>query len=65
MNYIQDKKENLEKALFNWLNTTDIIQEDILNLIDKNNVAKSTIAKHIDVMKNRLITLENNLRKYK
>ncbi len=65
MQHIQYKKENLEKALYNWLNTTDVIQEDVLNLIDKNNVSKSTIAKHMDTMKNRLVTLENNLRKYK
>lgn len=64
MKSIEEKKERLEKALYNWLDTTDIVQEDVLNLIDKNNVSKSTIAKHIDTMKNKLITLENNLKKY-
>lgn len=64
MTNIENKKERLEKALYNWLDATDTVQEDILNLIDKNNVSKSTIAKDIDTMKNKLITLENNLRKY-
>lgn len=64
MTNIENKKERLEKALYNWLDSTDTVQEDILNLIDKNNVSKSTIAKDIDTMKNKLVTLENNLKRY-
>lgn len=64
MTNIENKKERLEKALYNWLDSTDTVQEDILNLIDKNNVFKSTIAKDIDTMKNKLVTLENNLKRY-
>lgn len=59
-----DKKERLERALYNWLDTIEVIEQDILDLIDHNNVSKSTLAKHIDTMKNKLITLENNLRRY-
>lgn len=61
---IANKKERLEKALYNWLDETDKVQEDILNLIDHNNVPKSKISRSISTMKNRLVTLENNLRKY-
>lgn len=61
---IANKKERLEKALYNWLNETEKVEEDVLNLIDHNNVAKSKISKSISTMKNRLVTLENNLRKY-
>lgn len=61
---IANKKERLEKALYNWLNETEKVEEDVLNLIDHNNVAKSKISRSISTMKNRLVTLENNLRKY-
>ncbi len=61
---IEDKKERLEKSLYNWLDSTDKVQEDILNLIDKNNVSKSTIAKNIDTMKNKLRNMENILKEY-
>ena len=65
MKEIEENKSRLEKALYNWLNETDKVQEDILNLIDKNNISKSTIAKHIDGMKNKLRTMENVLKKYR
>ena len=61
---IEDKKERLEKSLYNWLDSTDKVQEDILNLIYKNNVSKSTIAKNIDTMKNKLRNMENILKEY-
>lgn len=61
---IANKKERLEKALYNWLNETEKVEEDVLNLIDHNNVPKSKISRSISTMKNRLVTLENNLRKY-
>ncbi len=61
---IANKKERLEKALYNWLDETDKVEEDVLNLIDHNNVPKSKISRRISTMKNRLVTLENNLRKY-
>lgn len=61
---IANKKERLEKALYNWLNETERVEEDVLNLIDHNNVPKSKISRSISTMKNRLVTLENNLRKY-
>lgn len=61
---IANKKDRLEKALYNWLNETEKVEEDVLKLIDHNNVAKSKISKSISTMKNRLVTLENNLRKY-
>lgn len=61
---IANKKERLEKALYNWLDETEKVEEDVLNLIDHNNVAKSKISRSISTMKNRLVTLENNLRKY-
>lgn len=61
---IEDKKERLEKSLYNWLDSTDKVQEDILNLIDKNNVSKSIIAKNIDTMKNKLRNMENILKEY-
>lgn len=61
---IEDKKERLEKSLYNWLDSTDKVQEDILNLIDKNNVSKSKIAKNIDTMKNKLRNMENILKEY-
>lgn len=61
---IENKKDRLERALYNWLNETEKVEEDVLNLIDHNNVSKSRISKSISTMKNRLITLENNLRKY-
>ncbi len=65
MKDIEENKSRLEKALYNWLDETDKVQEDILNLIDKNNISKSTIAKHIDSMKNKLRTMENVLKKYR
>lgn len=65
MKNIEENKSRLEKALYNWLDETDKVQEDILNLIDKNNISKSTIAKHIDSMKNKLRTMENVLKKYR
>lgn len=65
MKDIEENKSRLEKALYNWLDETDKVQEDILNLIDKNNISKSTIAKHIDCMKNKLRTMENVLKKYR
>ena len=61
---IANKKDRLEKALYNWLNETEKVEEDVLNLIDHNNVPKSKISRSISTMKNRLVTLENNLRKY-
>lgn len=65
MKDIEENKSRLEKALYKWLDETDKVQEDILNLIDKNNISKSTIAKHIDNMKNKLRTMENVLKKYR
>ncbi len=61
---IAQKKDRLERALYNWVDETEKVQEDILNLIDNNNVSKGEIARRMDFMKNRLTTLENNLRKY-
>lgn len=61
---IENRKDRLEKALYNWLNETEKVEEDVLNLLDHNNVSKSKISKSISTMKNRLITLENNLKKY-
>lgn len=64
MQDFERKRDRLEKALYNWLDATDDVQEKILSLIDKNNVTKATIAKYIDIAKDKLATLESNLKKY-
>lgn len=64
MQKTERKKDKLEKALYDWLDSTDDVQESILKLIDKNNVTKGTIAKYIDICKTKLISLENKLKIY-
>lgn len=64
MQDFERKRDRLEKALYNWLDATDVVQENVLSLIDKNNVTKATIAKYIDIAKDKLATLESNLKKY-
>lgn len=59
-----EKKEKLEKALYSWLDTIEIIEQDILDLVDHNNIAKSKIAKHVSDMKLKLRTMENILKYY-
>lgn len=64
MQDFERKRDRLEKALYNWLDATDVVQENVLSLIDKNNVTKATIAKYIDIAKDKLATLESNLKTY-
>ena len=59
---MKDKKLRLEQSLYKWLDTTDVIQEDILKLIDGGIITKSTIAEHIRNMKEKLNYLEGILK---
>lgn len=64
MKDIQTKNKNLEKALYNFLDAVDIVQQDILDLIDKKDITKSKISKDVDVMKKKFTVVDNNLKKY-
>lgn len=62
---IEDKKERLETALYNWLDEVENLEQHIINLIDSNNnISKIQIAKDMDKMKSKLATLQNNIRKF-
>ena len=62
---VEDKRNRLETALFKWLDDVEIIEKDVLELTEHNTISRSKIAKDMDKMKTRLLTLENNLRNYK
>ena len=64
MEEFYNKREHLEKALYNWLDEIDNVQKDIEELIENNNIPKSRIAKDIGKMKNRFMTVQNNLKRF-
>lgn len=61
---IEEKKENLEIALDKWIKETIQVEDKIRRLLDYNDVSRSEIAKEIDLMKNKFVTLQNNLKRY-
>ena len=58
------RRNRLETALYKWLESTEIIENDVINLIDKNNVSRSKISRDMDNMENKLMVLKNNLKNY-
>lgn len=61
---MKDKKTKLEQSLYKWIDSVDEVEDDISSLVDGHNISKSKIAKHIDDMKIKLRTLEDNLKIY-
>jgi hypothetical protein len=52
------KKDRLEKALYNWIDANDIVEEDITSLIDGHSISMSRLATHISDSKYKLKRLE-------
>lgn len=52
------KEEKLEKALYNWIDANDIVEEDITNIIEKHNISMSRLATHISESKQKLKRIE-------
>lgn len=59
-----NRRERLENALFNWEKEIEEVKGDIVQLIEHNDVPKSKIAKDIEKMKSKFITVQNNLKRY-
>ena len=59
-----DSKGRLEKSLYNWIESVEKVEADILELMDNKNISKYKIANHIDQMKTKLATLNNNIKRY-
>lgn len=52
------KEKRLEKALYNWIDANDIVEEDITSMIDGHSISKSRLATHIDNSKQKLKRIE-------
>lgn len=52
------KEERLEKALYNWIDSNDVVEEDITNMIEGHNISKSRLATHVSDSKYKLKRLE-------
>lgn len=52
------KKDRLEKALYNWIDANDIVEEDITSLIDGHSISMSRLATHISDSKYKLKRIE-------
>ena len=60
----EDRRNRLETALYKWLETTRVLEDDIIKLIDNNNIPRKQIAKDMDIMESKLMVLKNNLKNY-
>lgn len=58
------KEEKLEKALYNWIDSNDIVEEDITSMIEGHSISKSRIATHISESKYKLKYLELLLKEW-
>ena len=61
----KDKKERLEDNLYKWLDSVELVEEDIETLLNYKNIAKSKIAKDVDIMKQKLRTVEDLIKRYR
>ena len=52
------KEEKLEKALYNWIDANDIVEEDITSMIEGHRISKSRLATHVSDSKYKLKRLE-------
>lgn len=52
------KEERLEKALYNWIDANDIVEEDITSMIDGHSISMSRLATHISDSKYKLKRIE-------
>lgn len=52
------KEERLEKALYNWIDANDIVEEDITSMIEGHSISKSRLATHVSDSKYKLKRLE-------
>lgn len=52
------KEEKLEKALYNWIDANDIVEEDITSMIEGHSISKSRLATHVSDSKYKLKRLE-------
>ena len=59
-----NRRERLENAFYKWVDEVEEVKGDIVQLIENNNISKSRIAKDVEKMKNKFMTIERNLKKY-
>lgn len=52
------KKEKLEKALYGWIDSNDIVEEDISSMIEGHSISMSRLATHISDSKYKLKRIE-------
>ena len=61
----KDKKDTLENNLYKWLDSVELVEEDIETLLNHEKIAKSKIAKDVDIMKQRLRRIEYLIKFYR
>lgn len=58
------KKQRLERALYRWTDTADIVEDDIISFIEEHNIEKQQIAKDVDSMKSKFKYLEMIIKEF-
>lgn len=61
----KDMKDRLEDNLYKWLDSVELVEEDIETLLNHQNIAKSKIAKDVDIMKQKLRIVEDLIKRYR
>ena len=59
-----NKKERLNACIDRFVDSADILADDIYSLLDNHNITKARIAKDLDSFENKILSLKNALKFY-